>query len=104
MRTSETHISQLIKSLLSHPEDKALSGFLLLTLTYDELDQLTNRTVRSLGLSVSELQDLYPCSLIQQGLLLGKMRSLGASDVRITFEASPSAGSHIVNADRLKSA
>jgi amino acid adenylation domain-containing protein len=102
IKTSEAHLSELIESLPSHPADKTLSDFPLLTLTYDELDQLMNRSVRSLGLSVSEVQDIYPCSPIQQGLLLSQMRSQGASDVRITFEASPSAGSHTVNADRLK--
>ncbi|KXG45667.1 AMP-dependent synthetase/ligase [Penicillium griseofulvum] len=81
-----------------------LSSFPLLSLSYPTLDKLLNETLPAMGIESTNLvEDIYPCSRMQQGILLGRKRDSSYYAVHDTFEIRPT-GSGQPNLDRLVNA
>ncbi|KAJ5091869.1 hypothetical protein NUU61_006739 [Penicillium alfredii] len=81
-----------------------LSSFPLLSLNYENLEKMFSDKLPRLGInSPSLVEDIYPCSRMQQGILLGRTRDSSYYAVHDTFEISAS-GSSQPNLDRLVNA
>ncbi|KAJ5893957.1 hypothetical protein N7495_005648 [Penicillium taxi] len=78
-----------------------LSSFPMLSLTYDSLDRLLTEKLPRIGVrSADHIEDIYPCSRMQQGILLGRTRDSSYYAVHDTFEVQAT-GSSAPNLDRL---
>jgi amino acid adenylation domain-containing protein/non-ribosomal peptide synthase protein (TIGR01720 family) len=78
-----------------------LSSFPMLSLSYDSLEKLLTQKLPALGVKSAELvEDIYPCSRMQQGILLGRTRDSSYYAVHDTFEVRAT-GSTAPNLDRL---
>ncbi|KAJ5429495.1 AMP-dependent synthetase/ligase [Penicillium cf. griseofulvum] len=78
-----------------------LSSYPLLSLSYPTLDKLLNEKLPAMGIeSIDLVEDIYPCSRMQQGILLGRKRDSSYYAVHDTFEIRAT-GSSAPNLDRL---
>ncbi|KAJ5684602.1 uncharacterized protein N7477_000947 [Penicillium maclennaniae] len=78
-----------------------LSSFPMLSLSYDNLENLLTQKLPAIGVKSPELvEDIYPCSRMQQGILLGRSRDSSYYAVHDTFEVRAT-GSTEPNLDRL---
>ncbi|PYH90319.1 nonribosomal peptide synthase Pes1 [Aspergillus ellipticus CBS 707.79] len=77
-----------LKSLSPRP---TLSSFPMLALTYNELDAMMSKKLPSVGInSIDSVEDIYPCSRMQQGILLSRSRDSSLYAVHDTFEVKGS--------------
>ncbi|KAJ5098889.1 hypothetical protein N7532_005890 [Penicillium argentinense] len=78
-----------------------LSSFPMLSLNYDSLDKMLNQKLTAIGVTSPDMiEDIYPCSRMQQGILLGRTRDSSYYAVHDTFEVRGT-GSTEPNIDRL---
>ncbi|KAJ5160376.1 Nonribosomal peptide synthetase 1 [Penicillium canariense] len=64
-----------------------LSSFPMLSLNYETLDKLLTQKLPAIGVRSSEMvEDIYPCSRMQQGILLGRARDSSYYAVHDTFK------------------
>lgn len=69
-------LGALIEALSAMTPEPTLSDFPLLSLTYDTLRLLTEEKLPKAGVRSMELvEDIYPCSLLQAGLLISTTRN-----------------------------
>jgi len=81
-----------------------LSSFPMLSLTYDSLEKLLTQKLPAIGVNSPDvIEDIYPCSRMQQGILLGRTRDSSYYAVHDTFEVRAT-GSTEPNLDRLVNA
>ncbi|KAF7594115.1 hypothetical protein BBP40_010114 [Aspergillus hancockii] len=79
-----TSLGPKLQSLAPKP---TLSSFPMLSLTYEELDTIFSDRLPSIGVdSADQVEDIYPCSRMQQGILLSRSRDEGLYAVHDTFE------------------
>lgn len=82
-----------------------LSDFPLLPFTYDVLDKLTAQTLPKIGVSsVEEVEDIYPCSPMQQSLLLSQSKTPTFYALNFIWQVSTKSGESHVNVQRLANA
>lgn len=80
-------LRSLGKTLQSIPAKPTLSDFSMLSLTYPQLDNILSKKLPSIGVSSPELiEDIYPCSRMQQGILLARTRDSSLYAVHDTYE------------------
>lgn len=92
-------IDQLANTRIQH----TLSDFPMIKMSYEGLERLSNDILPQTGVSFEQVQDIYPCSPMQQGLLISQSKSTGVYKYCHTAEIiSRSANS--VDLDRLTSA
>ncbi|KAF7117580.1 hypothetical protein CNMCM5793_006632 [Aspergillus hiratsukae] len=85
--------------------EPTLSDFPLLPITYDGLKKLTSTTLPRAGIkSWSQVEDIYPCSSVQEGILLSQLRDPSAYMFHVIFEVRSPGESGKVNANLLQSA
>ncbi|KAJ5289626.1 kinase-like protein [Penicillium atrosanguineum] len=78
-----------------------LSSYPMLSLSYDNLETLLTQKLPAIGVKSPELvEDIYPCSRMQQGILLGRTRDSSYYAVHDTFEVRAT-GSTEPNLNRL---
>lgn len=88
-QTLEKDIS-VLKNATPEP---TLSDYPLLPLNYHGLQILTNNTFRKLGIrSKHDVEDIYPCSPMQEGLLLSQLRDPSAYMFHTIFEIKDARG------------
>lgn len=80
-----------------------LSDFPMLAMSYDGLGKLLDETLPQMGILAEEVQDIYPCSPMQQGLLISQNKASGFYEYSHTLEIV-SRSANPVDVDRLKSA
>ena len=81
-----------------------LSSFPMLSLSYDSLEKLLTQKLPGIGVNSPDMiEDIYPCSRMQQGILLGRTRDSSYYAVHDTFEVRAT-GSTEPNLDRLVNA
>lgn len=81
-----------------------LSSFPMLSLTYPGLDKMLLEKLPAIGIHSSDLlEDIYPCSRMQQGILLSRKRDSSYYAVHDTFEVRATGASE-PNLDRLVNA
>ncbi|XTI94683.1 nonribosomal peptide synthetase [Cenococcum geophilum] len=87
MRAWEQSLQEAAERLSRMDVERTLSDFPLLLLTYPGLDKVKNELLKVVGVaSFDDVEDIYPCSPMQQGLLLGQTRTPGVYQVAFTFE------------------
>jgi amino acid adenylation domain-containing protein/non-ribosomal peptide synthase protein (TIGR01720 family) len=88
--TCQDTLYQLTKNLVPLQARSTLSDYPLLCLDYHDLDVLTNEKLPALGLSsLDQVEDIYPCSPMQRGLLISTTRDISFYAVRGTYEVKP---------------
>lgn len=74
--------------------EPTLSDFPLLPITYDGLKKLTSTTLPRAGVKTfSQVEDIYPCSSVQEGILLSQLRDPSAYMFHVIFEVRSPGGS-----------
>ena len=81
-----------------------LSDYPLLPLDYNGLQRLTSERLPSLGVDVANVEDIYRCSQIQQGLVISTKRDAGMYAVEGTYEVKPADARIRVDSGRLAKA
>ncbi|KAF7715229.1 Nonribosomal peptide synthase (NRPS) [Penicillium ucsense] len=81
-----------------------VSDFPLLDITYQDLATLTTAVLPSIGVSPDVIEDLYPCSPIQEGILISQARQPGTYEVRQLFKVVPRQDQPVVDVSRLVAA
>jgi amino acid adenylation domain-containing protein/non-ribosomal peptide synthase protein (TIGR01720 family) len=95
-------LHQATARLISMKAERTLSDFPLLSITYAGLEKLSIDRTREIGVSsIEEIEDVYPCSPMQQGLLLSQTRESGAYEVQFMFEVVASQEGSLVEMERL---
>ncbi|KAI2087706.1 hypothetical protein LOZ35_006030, partial [Ophidiomyces ophidiicola] len=98
------NLRRVADELVSMTPRVTLSDFPLLSLTYKDLSALETEKLPRIGVSsINDMEDAYPCSPIQQGLLISSTKDGAVYAVQGTFEVQPRA-SDKVDMDRLASA
>ncbi|KAJ5742200.1 hypothetical protein N7533_011609 [Penicillium manginii] len=100
---TERSIKELVQSLVVSPKQYTLNDFpLSRSIGYEGLTRLQDACVGEFAIrGMQDLEDFYPCSSIQAGLLLGQRLSPGAYEVHFMFEVLPRSG-EAVDLDRLQ--
>ncbi|PWY83154.1 nonribosomal peptide synthase Pes1 [Aspergillus sclerotioniger CBS 115572] len=87
----QTLLQSLGEQLQFLPPRPTLSSFPMLTLTYEELETLVSKKLPSAGVNaMDDVEDIYPCSSMQQGILLSRSRDSSLYAVHDTFEVKGS--------------
>lgn len=80
-------LEQDILCLKNTTPEPTLSDYPLLPINYHGLQMLTNNTFRKVGVrSRDQVEDIYPCSPMQEGLLLSQLRDPNAYMFHTVFE------------------
>jgi amino acid adenylation domain-containing protein/non-ribosomal peptide synthase protein (TIGR01720 family) len=69
-------LTQMVQSLATHPPTPTLSDFPLLSLSEERFRSMIDRLAK-LGVSSTDIEDAYPCSNMQEGLLLSQTKDAG---------------------------
>lgn len=94
-------LRQASQSLLGLKPQPTLSSFPLVPLAYDTLSKIQAK-LPLLGISdMSDLEDIYGCSSMQQGLLLSQIKNTGQYMYHATFAVNPVNPASPVSSDRL---
>ncbi|KAL8774137.1 MAG: hypothetical protein Q9209_001245 [Squamulea sp. 1 TL-2023] len=102
--TLKASLLDAAKSLLALSPQPTLSSFPLVPLAYNTMDKLQSR-ISSIGVSsVAELQDVYGCSSMQQGLLLSQIKNTGQYMFHTIFAVNPTKPGSRVSSKLLASA
>ena len=96
-------ISACQDTLVSMPQRLAqmsyqptLSDYPLLTMTHDDLDQLINHRLANIGITdLANVEDVYRCSQIQQGLLISKQRDSSHYAVEGVYKVNSKDGARV---------
>ncbi|KAK2871711.1 NRPS, partial [Arthroderma sp. PD_2] len=91
------------KLFMGMPFTPTLSDYPLLSLDYDGLHSMISEKLPLVGArGVQDIEDAYPCSPMQQGLLLSRSKDGAFYAVNGTYEVKPRSG--CVSADKLSAA
>lgn len=86
-------LNQLSSELVSLQPRPTVSDFPLLSLNNTDLSTLHTEKLPALGISsFDQVEDIYPCSPMQRGLLISTSRDLSFYAVRGTYEIKPAKG------------
>ncbi|EXK27244.1 hypothetical protein FOMG_16308 [Fusarium oxysporum f. sp. melonis 26406] len=97
----EQSLGEVITSLASMAPEPTLSDFPLLSLTYDRLRVFTEEKLPEAGITdVNFIQDAYPCSPMQSGLLVSTTRE-NAAYAAYTFHEVKSKSGETVDVVKL---
>ena len=100
----EEGLSTAAKCLPGLIPQPTLSNFPLLPLAYNTMSKLQDR-LSSIGIdSVAELDDVYGCTSMQQGLLLSQIKSTGQYMFHTIFTVKPKREGSRITSDRLAAA
>ncbi|KAL8722265.1 MAG: hypothetical protein Q9225_001212 [Loekoesia sp. 1 TL-2023] len=97
----ESSLRQSSQSLLELKPQPTLSSFPLLPLAYNTMSKIQDR-LPSIGINdMTELEDIYGCSSMQQGLLLSQLKNTGQYMYHATFAVNPVNPASSVSSERL---
>lgn len=104
-RGYQQSLEQLLERLCRMEGVFTLSDFSLLDLSADNFESLVLRELPKEGISRSTgLEDVYPCSPTQQGILLSQARNPGYYQMSIEWRITAADQSQPVDVDKLKRA
>ena len=78
-------LRELATGLSAAPPDFTLSDFPLVGLDQEGLEKLHKEVLPAAGLRPDDVEDIYPCSPMQQGILLSQAKSPAAYRIQQTF-------------------
>lgn len=82
-------LRELIARLSRLPRTFTLSDFPSTNITYEGLSRLQHELLPQAGVASSDVEDMYPCSPIQQGILLSQIKDQGAYQAQQVCELQP---------------
>ncbi|KAL4809630.1 hypothetical protein BDV18DRAFT_157379 [Aspergillus unguis] len=86
-------LRSLGKSLKLSPPRPTLSDFPMFSWTYPELEDIVSEKLSNVGVgSLDLVEDIYPCSRMQQGILLARSRDSTLYAVHVTYEVQQPGG------------
>lgn len=104
--TAKQTLECLIVDMLTAPFDFTLSDFPLLSMTYCGLETLLRRQLPQAGFDdLDNIEEIYPCSPMQHGLLLSQSLSGdGVYEYRHQMEMVPCGSRNFIDAERVAKA
>ena len=97
-------IQAAVERLIQMKNEPTLSDFPLLPLTYNGLANLAQK-LPQMGLSsLDELEDAYPCSPMQQGILFSQLKNPNLYNYRFMVKLRPTEQGQAIHFDRLEDA
>lgn len=100
----EQSLQEAVQQLTSMDPTHTLCDFPFLTLTYNSLDILLNQTLPCCGVAPCEVEDIYPCSPIQRGLLLSQAKDAQFYQTRFMWKVTLNGRAGLVNIGQLQEA
>lgn len=100
-------LEETVKKLMERPAEPTLSDYPLLSLTYRDLHALTKVTLPSVGVanvSPAQIEDIYPCTPVQEGMLIGQLRNPNAYIFHAIYSVRGVNTKVPVNAERIRQA
>jgi hypothetical protein len=102
INTAEDILTHLVQTLEKKEPEYTLSDFPLLGMDYAGLQSLKNNRLPTMGLSsFDEIENIYPCSPMQQGILLSQIKLAGSYEVEQISRVMSQKG-HTVDVKRFK--
>ncbi|KAF4179267.1 hypothetical protein CNMCM7927_001933 [Aspergillus lentulus] len=89
--------------LVGRDREYTLSDFPLLPLSYKQLDNMLHLFLPQQGISVNDVEDIYPCSPSQRGILVAQAKGHSSYEVDVTWRIA-SRNARPIELDRFKSA
>lgn len=99
---SEIFLAAAIDSMSQHSPESESNNFSLLGMSAGQREKCFNEILPRFGLTDEDLDDAYPCTGIQDGILLGRSRDSGYYSAAVSYEARCSNG--YTDAQRLSDA
>ena len=97
-------LQEAVERLAHMRPEPTMSDFPLLPLSYDGLTKLSDILPQTGVASIKELEDVYPCSPVQQGILFTQIRNPEYYAYRASFEVQPTKAGQLVDIKRLAAA
>jgi amino acid adenylation domain-containing protein len=97
-------IRSFVSELTSATPTFTLTDFPLVTLTPESLRALQHDILPDANITPQEVEDIYPCSPIQQGILMSQVKSPSDYYIQQSFEIVPTKSSEALVIDRLLAA
>ena len=72
--TCKRTLEDMIRGLHRRLPEPTLSDYPLMSMTYEDLGKLVDNTLSNLGVRVSDVEDIYPCTPVQEGMLISQFR------------------------------
>lgn len=86
IRASNEGLADACRALAAASPQPTVSDFPLLHLPYEEFSRLVFKTLPSLGTPWENVEDVYPCSPVQRGMLLSQAKDGALYNIRVTWE------------------
>jgi hypothetical protein len=97
----ERSLKSIAMDFPSQSPKSTLSDFPLMPFTYDTIDRFITQALPQCGISSSEVEDIYPCSPIQRGILLSQAKNDKLYQNFIIWKVHASSTSSVVEVDRV---
>ena len=105
LQRSKLVLERAVEKLEKMQREYTLADFPLLSLRYNDLEELKNVQLPQMNLSsFDEVEDMYPCTPMQQGILLTQIRSPEMYKVRLMGKITTGSSSRPVNVQQLANA
>lgn len=91
------------RKLMQIEAGRSLSDFPLLPLSYNGIHQLQENLL-GIGISLDEVEDVYPCSPMQTGILLSQLKNPGLYAYESIFEVRSTQSGQSINLQQLADA
>ncbi|KAF2028417.1 amino acid adenylation [Setomelanomma holmii] len=104
---ARTCITDALHQLQGHQQERTLSDYPLLSLTYNELDSLVSKKLPDIGITdIACVESVYPSSPMQHGLLISQVReeAHGAYEYNHTLKVETRNASLLLDVEALKTA
>jgi amino acid adenylation domain-containing protein/non-ribosomal peptide synthase protein (TIGR01720 family) len=98
------NLNSLARSLVDAPTRLTLSDFPLLRTSYSGLDSWIERQLGALGISTADVQDIYPCSPIQEGIALSVTKDVASYKISHVWECFQTSTGEDINVNKLEDA
>ncbi len=101
-------LEKTARVLAQRPAEPTLSDYPLLPLAYDGLRALTDVALPRVGINrasfVSRVEDIYPCTPVQEGMLISQLRNPRAYIFHAVYSVKHTNPSHRLSAERIAGA
>ncbi|PFH61911.1 hypothetical protein XA68_15784 [Ophiocordyceps unilateralis] len=97
-------LSSLARELRQAPSAPTLTDLPLLPLSYHGLDELLLRQLPAMGIRPENVTDMYPCSPLQEGILLSAFKGAATYDTFSVYRCAPNVAGSSVSPARLEAA
>ncbi|KAI9367631.1 hypothetical protein BJX61DRAFT_547301 [Aspergillus egyptiacus] len=103
-RSYPTVLTTFVRELTSATPTFTVADFPLVHLTPESLKVLQDEILPEAGINPRDVEDIYPCSPIQQGILMSQVKCPSEYYIQQSFEIRPVKSSSAVQVDRLLAA